>query len=739
MGNWGAGMMRNWRILLLSGAVFVLGLSGIFSNIAVLPRLLGGGSATFGLEIILGIAMDVGLIWAGFQLPSRRASLRRRTTIVLGLGAAYQVLLILFSFGMIGLEGASVLLTWFQPVVYLIILGFALAHQLRPLPPLPPSHHVGPDDLHRDHPVVAPRIVDGPGWHDALLASLRETGMQETARPKRWPLFLGLGGVLIAGQLVTRLLAAVIQDAPPVVQADIWLVVSLILLPIIGIPAAQLRRRVQQARARRAEDALQKVGAKRPVFYLRSFRLDQAIGQPTVLELISNFNSANPEQQLTQVLNKTGPVIAIGRPGEELPSLGAARFYVADDRWQEKVADVATVAQLVVWASGTTLGLQWEITHLIAALPPEKLVLWAHPHLLDLDPDEREVEWSRFVDGLGTLFPKPLPKPLGETRFFAFGPDFEPIAFAGRGGSPVKRQSTALRDLLAFKKGGPAPAPTSRSTTASASVETAGPSWRPTLRVPRGAAFAVGAVAALILIVGLGFVWSYTHTAPPTPLGWNLLAEELMDDELQGDTSWDTTANAEVSTPRTPDGVHQKLGETIDSLKGHLFGQNWNHQAPGRLVALKTAAQAYDDAYVHGHASTAVATAYEGSGAPLVFTAGPNADNSAARDAFVQLLADVRAAHQPWIDNQAATAGAAYCGRIRTLFEAREALLNSEIALIDFFGQHHDWTEIVNDQGQLVIPHSGDAVFDDQMPVLLRARAEAAATLKKAEADATAS
>lgn len=699
---------------MLSGAVILLALSGLVSTVLGLGRVRGDLGVVYWLLVFFDLAVFSALVWAGFTLPSRRASLRRRTSIVLGLGVLQQLI------GMaISLRHPA---AWFPQLIYLAVFGLALAHQLRPLPPEEPRHHVAPDDLHREHPAVAPKIVDGPGWHEALLASLRETGMPDTPRPKRWPFILGLIGVLLGARLVDFVIDQLLKGAPPQVAADVWLVAALVLLPLVGIPAARLRRGMQQSRARRAEQSLQKAGAKRPVFYLRSFRLDQAIGQPTVLELISNVNSANPEQQLTQVLTKTGPVIAIGRPGEALPSLGAARFYVADALWQEKVADVATVAQLVVWASGTTLGLQWEITHLIASLPPEKLILWAHPHLLDLDPEEREVEWSRFVDGLGTLFPKPLPKPLGETRFFAFGPDFEPIAFAGHGPGQARRQSSALRDLLTYKQVPPfTPEAVARR--------------RQIGRIAGGGA---AALAAVIAILGLGLVWSYGHTAPPTPLGWNLLAEELMDDELQGDTSWDTTANAEVTTPRTPDGVHQKLGETIDSLKGHLFGKNWNHLPPGRLSGLKAAAQAYDDAYVHGHASTALATVYEGGGAPLAFTAGPNADNSAARAAFVQLLADVKAAHQPWIDNLAATHGWVYSDHIRALFEAREALLNSEIALIDFFGQHHDWTEIINEQGQLVIPHSGDPVFDEQMPVLLRARAEAAATLKKAEADATA-
>ena len=112
---------------------------------------------------------------------------------------------------------------------------------------------------------------------------------------------------------------------------------------------------------------------------------------------------------------------------------------------------MAAVSQLVVWASGTTLGLQWEITHLLRSLPPEKLILWAHPHLLDLDANEREAEWSRFVDGFGALFPRPLPRRLGETRFFSFRPDFEPLAFGESRWSAASAQSNGLSALLERK------------------------------------------------------------------------------------------------------------------------------------------------------------------------------------------------------------------------------------------------------------------------------------------------
>jgi hypothetical protein len=48
------------------------------------------------------------------------------------------------------------------------------------------------------------------------------------------------------------------------------------------------------------------------------------------------------EEQLAMVMNEIGPFIAIGRPGEQWPELGAARMYVGDDEWQ------ATINNLIV-------------------------------------------------------------------------------------------------------------------------------------------------------------------------------------------------------------------------------------------------------------------------------------------------------------------------------------------------------------------------------------------------------
>ena len=71
-----------------------------------------------------------------------------------------------------------------------------------------------------------------------------------------------------------------------------------------------------------AEEELKRNEARRPIFYLRSFSLE-VWDKPTLRMLLQDDTTA--EQKLVNVLNKYGPVIAIGRPGEVLPSLGAAR------------------------------------------------------------------------------------------------------------------------------------------------------------------------------------------------------------------------------------------------------------------------------------------------------------------------------------------------------------------------------------------------------------------------------
>ena len=61
-----------------------------------------------------------------------------------------------------------------------------------------------------------------------------------------------------------------------------------------------------------------------------------------------------------------GPVVAVGRPGHSLASLGAAREHLSDDTWQDQVAQRMHDARAVVVATGETPGLRWEVSQVVA-------------------------------------------------------------------------------------------------------------------------------------------------------------------------------------------------------------------------------------------------------------------------------------------------------------------------------------------------------------------------------------
>ena len=103
-----------------------------------------------------------------------------------------------------------------------------------------------------------------------------------------------------------------------------WLMIKLI----------QLGRRLQVPTA----DEVLARDARPPVLYLRSFRDDDAthaVFERWLLRL--NYRS---EEELAATFAEVGPLVAVGRPGEVLPHLGAARFYFRDDEWKDRVAEL---------------------------------------------------------------------------------------------------------------------------------------------------------------------------------------------------------------------------------------------------------------------------------------------------------------------------------------------------------------------------------------------------------------
>ena len=81
------------------------------------------------------------------------------------------------------------------------------------------------------------------------------------------------------------------------------------------------------------------------------------------------------EEQLGEVLQPFGDLVAIGKPGETLPTPGAARLYASDAEWKKVVTDQMQTARLVVIRAGTSGGLLWELKEVVQVVNPKKLLI----------------------------------------------------------------------------------------------------------------------------------------------------------------------------------------------------------------------------------------------------------------------------------------------------------------------------------------------------------------------------
>jgi hypothetical protein len=118
------------------------------------------------------------------------------------------------------------------------------------------------------------------------------------------------------------------------------------------------------------------------ILYLRGFIDDtvasSTLGEPEVWQqAFANLFGLplTEEEHLARALKAFCPVAAVGRPGEELPLLGARRIYLDDAIWQDRVRELMHRARLVVVRLGPDEGLTWELQVALHELPPEKVVL----------------------------------------------------------------------------------------------------------------------------------------------------------------------------------------------------------------------------------------------------------------------------------------------------------------------------------------------------------------------------
>lgn len=183
-----------------------------------------------------------------------------------------------------------------------------------------------------------------------------------------------------------------------------------------------------------------------PVLLLRSFRDDMVtIMRSMTIRLVQG---ADPvfEEVVTDELWTYGPVIAIGRPGERIPSLGAARDYVSDDTWQEKVESYISEAVLILLIIGETEGLGWEFRKIVERGAWKKLILVFPP----AKEDNLRKRWSAFSGKLTDLGAVRLPREfaIAGTLLMTFGQDGSPHLITGSSRSSIFYEEAIRQAVL---------------------------------------------------------------------------------------------------------------------------------------------------------------------------------------------------------------------------------------------------------------------------------------------------
>jgi hypothetical protein len=129
------------------------------------------------------------------------------------------------------------------------------------------------------------------------------------------------------------------------------------------------------------------------------------------------------EEALEREISACGPVVAVGRPGEALRPAGAAREYLRDDEWKERVADLITRARFIVMVAGKTEGVTYEYAAIREFAALDKLMLVFPP----LGADETRERWTRFCGIVDSSWAQSLPDAPGAVLMTVFPKGTSPV------------------------------------------------------------------------------------------------------------------------------------------------------------------------------------------------------------------------------------------------------------------------------------------------------------------------
>jgi hypothetical protein len=202
----------------------------------------------------------------------------------------------------------------------------------------------------------------------------------------------------------------------------------------------------RQLAARTARDAIAE-DARPPIVYLRSFKDDNNrtffLGLIWTLSVVAESSDLfeTHEEILAKVFSKYGPLVAIGRPGESLPTLGAARMYVSHEEWHGIALNLIRSAVMVIVRLGRTEGVWWEVTTALSFVRKKRLLFELSSGWLS-----RKSIYLRFRNAVAEACDVSLPEYKRKYRFVYFDAEGTPHLLVRKIDAP---RAKAFRKTLA--------------------------------------------------------------------------------------------------------------------------------------------------------------------------------------------------------------------------------------------------------------------------------------------------
>jgi hypothetical protein len=163
------------------------------------------------------------------------------------------------------------------------------------------------------------------------------------------------------------------------------------------------------------------------------------------------------EEEICKAFRSIGPLVALGRPGEKLPYIGASRVYVEGSKWREQASDLIQRASMVVIRAGMTLSIAWELRRVVE-LKERRRIIFLVPWHVSTQYDEFRGQLQEEVGIELPPFPTGSPKWIqssikGIVYFDDAGmPSFVPLEYALiKAGTLSKFLGAALRRAIASK------------------------------------------------------------------------------------------------------------------------------------------------------------------------------------------------------------------------------------------------------------------------------------------------